>query len=682
MKKKSLNLKFLNSVKTKIAIVAIVAITISLMATMNLAKSFAKNRLTEAQTGALVSIANEKAALVSQYIDDQKTISQLVTEDSDVKQEARLYAKFHSKNKRTQEQVADKLKHIYETTGCIYENLFVTVGSEGFADCLGNATLHDVSEEAFYQDCMENGFHEGRAVSPVTGLPVYEIAYAITDDETGDFLGTVCLSIDLVKMGASILQSDSYVNTLLDYEGYVVSTNDNPENILTNIAMVDPDGFYSMLDIKEGWKLVDLSMWGGPVQYLAFVVSDYFVTEVSVDAIVIDAPIKEMSRNLTFVALFLGILAIIILLVVLSLIIKPLTKATKDVEKLAKDLENGTGDLSKDISTKSTDEIGVMVSGVNNLIRTISTIISGVQSAAGTISTSSTEINEEIEKSQLEISNVSATMEEMSASSQETSASMTQVLSQIENVAYQVETVNNQSLEQAKYASKVVDKVQDIRNESVKTREESDAHLNEVAGNLREKIENANQVQEIANLTNEILKITSQTNLLALNASIEAARAGEAGRGFAVVADEIRQLADSSKEAANRIQAVTANVIVAVNDLASEAERVTDFMLKNNEVTSTETDKLTKSYSEDILKLAEAMNEFKASSDEIQSSMEVIKEAIDAVNIATEETAQGITNVAASTVELSNQLDSVVGKTSENLSVVTGLNDQVNKYTV
>jgi methyl-accepting chemotaxis protein len=66
-----------------------------------------------------------------------------------------------------------------------------------------------------------------------------------------------------------------------------------------------------------------------------------------------------------------------------------------------------------------------------------------------------------------------------------------------------------------------------------------------------------------------LTKSSAEIRLLALNATIEAARAGEAGKGFAVVASEVKDLADQTGQATEKVTAQVEEIRQASEDVAA-----------------------------------------------------------------------------------------------------------------
>ncbi len=113
--------------------------------------------------------------------------------------------------------------------------------------------------------------------------------------------------------------------------------------------------------------------------------------------------------------------------------------------------------------------------------------------------------------------------------------------------------------------------------------------------------------REISQIVDLIDDVSFQTNLLALNAGVEAARAGEAGKGFAVVASEVRQLAQSTSEAANGIKRLISD---SSDQVSAGAELVNAAGRHLDEITSqiANMDELTSSISRKNHQQSKALN--------------------------------------------------------------------------
>ena len=121
-------------------------------------------------------------------------------------------------------------------------------------------------------------------------------------------------------------------------------------------------------------------------------------------------------------------------------------------------------------------------------------------------------------------------------------------------------------------------------------------------------------------------------------------------------------------------------VIEAVSKLAEESERMVDFM---DEVAMAGYDKLLEtsaSYKGDVEQTGAMMKEFAASSEKLKKNIDDIREAVAAVNIAVEESANGIGNVTIISTELTEAVSDIENEAHGNMEVAVKLNGEVNKF--
>ena len=143
-----------------------------------------------------------------------------------------------------------------------------------------------------------------------------------------------------------------------------------------------------------------------------------------------------------------------------------------------------------------------------------------------------------------------------------------------------------------------------------------------------------------------------------------------------MVADEIRVLADSSHEAANRIQEINDLVTEAVHNLARNAQNLVDYMNSSILTEFQEFVQSGKQYQEDAAYIQQSMDNFKERTDHLRGSMAGIAESIEAITRVINEGASGISGVAESTRSLVVDMEDITQRMGVNQAIVGELKQE------
>jgi methyl-accepting chemotaxis protein WspA len=295
------------------------------------------------------------------------------------------------------------------------------------------------------------------------------------------------------------------------------------------------------------------------------------------------------------------------------------------------------GDLSKRMRYDRQDEFSVLINGFNQMADYLCELVSEIQHSGIQVTSSITELAATNKQREASASEHAATTSEIAASTAEIAATGNNLLSTTKKVNSLTKNAAFAAAEGHSGLKRIDEKMVVMENATLDIVNRLSV-LSEKAGN-------------IAGVVKTINKVADQTNLLSLNAAIEAEKAGEYGAGFSVVASEIRRLADQTAVATFDIEQMVQDVQSAISSAVMGIDKFAGDTRKNAEEI--------RLIAEELDGVIEQVEVLKPQIEALTEGIDVqtlgakqISEAINHLNVATQQNAESITQTSTTIAQL------------------------------
>lgn len=513
----------------------------------------------------------------------------------------------------------------------------------------------DVEHVGWYYIPVQNGKETWMEPYLNSNIGVYMISYVIPIEVDGESIGIIGMDIDFSEFTDTIDSLsifDSGYGFLVNESGKVMYHKDL--EIGSNLADAD-SGLQSVVDALGNEQTEETAVsytYQGKDKVM------YYKTLENGMKFVLTAPkteLQEKSRQLAKQifggAAFAMILTIIIGTVLGFTITKPITQIDGIVKQTA-EFEFASNPANQHLY-KRKDETGRMAISLHNMRKNLRQMVANIRHVYTDLKNTTEQLSDTTKRVR-EMSSVNTdTTQELAAAMEETAATMETVNTTVSDIKERATDIERYSKEGRESSVEVKERAGQLKLKTQAASEKTVQMYENVQQKTEAAMEQAKAVEKINQFTQAILEISSQTNLLALNASIEAARAGEAGKGFAVVAGEIGTLATQTSTTVGSINEIIAEVNQAVANMTGCLKESTDFLeqtvLKDYEDFMGVADQYTK----DATVFDDDMSAISGQINTLLKSIVEIADAMQGVSSTVSEAADGVTDIAQKTLEVS-----------------------------